>query len=246
MSLPLFYKEDLLPESQTVFLDEPTSKHVIQVLRMEVGESLQLTDGKGNLLTANITDDNRKKCVVKISEAEHIENPVSNVVIAISPVKNNSRFEWFLEKATEIGVSAIVPLMCERTEKQHFKFDRMKGILVSAMLQSQQVWLPVLQPPVKYVPYVESQKDKSDLEKYIAHCESESNKIQLSSVKSDGKKCKLILIGAEGDFTKSEIELAITNHFIPVALGNTRLRTETAGIVSAALLVNQQCGLVNL
>ncbi len=116
----------------------------------------------------------------------------------------------------------------------------MKGILVSAMLQSQQVWLPELHPPVKYVPYVESQKDKSDLEKYIAHCESESNKIQLSSVKSDGKKNKLILIGAEGDFTKNEIELAITNHFIPVALGNTRLRTETAGIVSATLLVNQQ------
>jgi 16S rRNA (uracil1498-N3)-methyltransferase len=240
MSLPLFYKEDLLPDSQTVFLDEPTSKHIIQVLRMQVGESLQLTDGKGNLLTANISDDNRKKCVVKISAAEHIKNPVSNVVIAISPVKNNSRFEWFLEKATEIGVSAIVPLICERTEKQHFKLDRMKGILISAMLQSQQVWLTELQSPVKYVAFVESLKDRLDVGKCIAHCEAESGKIQLSSVKFDGKKEKLILIGPEGDFSKSEIELAINNHFAPVALGNTRLRTETAGIVSATLLVNHQ------
>lgn len=240
MSLPLFYKEDLLPDSQTVFLDEPTSKHIIQVLRMQVGESLQLTDGKGNLLTANISDDNRKKCAVKISAASHVPIPASRVVIAISPVKNNSRFEWFLEKAAEIGVSAIIPLICERTEKQHFKIDRMKGILISAMLQSQQVWLPELQSPVKYVAFVESLKDRPDVEKCIAHCEAESGKIQLSSVKSDGKKDKLILIGPEGDFSKSEIELAINNHFAPVALGNTRLRTETAGIVSATLLVNQQ------
>jgi 16S rRNA (uracil1498-N3)-methyltransferase len=145
-------------------------------------------------------------------------------------IKNTNRFEWFLEKATEIGVSEIIPIICERTEKQNFRHDRMKNILISAMLQSQQAWLPILHEPIKFLEVV---KNSSQQNKYIAHC-SEEEKKELSNETS--RKSSIILIGPEGDFTKNEIELAIENKFVPVTLGDTRLRTETAGMVAAVLL----------
>ncbi len=238
MKLPLFYKPDIHSNDSVIILDELSSKHIIQVLRMMIGAQLQLTDGKGNLFTVKIKDDNRKKCSVTILQASKIQHPISNIIIAISPVKNNSRFEWFLEKATEIGVNQIVPILCERTEKQHFKYDRLNSILVSAMLQSQQVWLPVLKEPVKFIEYLNYVKDEAGLQKFIAHCEEEESKVQLTNKLINKSVDQLILIGPEGDFTKAEIEAAITNNFSPVALGSTRLRTETAGIVAAALLCN--------
>jgi 16S rRNA (uracil1498-N3)-methyltransferase len=157
-----------------------------------------------------------------------------NVSIAISLIKNNSRFEWFLEKATEIGVSEIIPLICERTEKQNFRLDRMKTILVSAMLQSQQTWLPALYEPIKFTQFITS---AIDAKKMIAHCEEGENKRSLVS-ETGMKKNKLILIGPEGDFSTNEVEAALANNFTAVALGETRLRTETAGIVAASLLCN--------
>ncbi len=234
MALPFFYKEDLVASSTSVVLDEATSKHIVQVLRMQNGGQLQLTNGKGNLFTAEITDDNRKKCAVTVIKKSDIKNQTSDISIAISLVKNTTRFEWFLEKATEVGVTEIIPLICERTEKTNFKMERMKSILVSAMLQSQQCWLPVLQEPVKYanVPIGKW----ANTEKYIAHCEDENNKQPFSNKLINQSTNKLILIGPEGDFTKNEIELALQNNFIPVALGETRLRTETAGIVAATIL----------
>lgn len=236
MPLPFFYKENLVASGIDVVLDEVSSKHIIQVLRMQIDEQLQLTDGKGNLFTVKIKDDNRKKCSVTIIETSQIQHPKSNISIAISPLKNNSRFEWFLEKATEIGVAKIIPIICERTEKMHLKNERMNSILVSAMLQSQQVWLPVLNEPVKFIEYVNYVKNEAGLQKYIAHCKDENNKQPLTSKLINQFTNKLILIGPEGDFTTTEIETAIANDFIPVSLGNTRLRTETAGIVAAALL----------
>ncbi len=238
MKLPLFYKPDISLNDEKVMLDEPASKHIIQVLRMHSGEQLQLTDGKGNLFTVQIKDDNRKKCLVTIIQTSEIQHSKSNIIIAISPVKNNSRFEWFLEKATEIGVAQIVPLICERTEKQHFKYDRMNSILVSAMLQSQQVWLPKLQEPKKFTEYIKNIKDNAAIQKFIAHCQDETSKVQLSTQLINRSNNQLILIGPEGDFTKTEIETALNNNFTAVALGNTRLRTETAGIVAASLLCN--------
>ena len=133
MALPFFYKEDLVASRADIVLDEATSKHIVQVLRMQNGEQLQLTNGKGDLITADITDNNRKKCTVNVEKFK-IQNSKFNITIAISPVKNNTRFEWFLEKATEIGVTEIIPLLCNRTEKTVFKFERMKSILVSANL----------------------------------------------------------------------------------------------------------------
>ena len=236
MSLPFFYTEPISSSNNIVVLNEENSKHIVQVLRMQEGRQLKLTDGLGNIYTAEITDAHKKKCSVKIIDSAIIQASQNKVCIAISPVKNNSRFEWFLEKATEIGVSQIVPIICERTEKQFLKFERLKGILISAMLQSQQAWLPVLQEPITLEKFV---KDNKSDNKFIAHCE-EQNKVSLRDLIShtDKKESSVstILIGPEGDFSPGEIKIALLNNFNPVSLGETRLRTETAAIVAATLL----------
>ena len=239
MALPFFYKEDLMASDTVVVLDEATSKHMIQVLRMQNGEQLQLTNGKGDLFTVEITDNNRKRCAVKILQTIHYKPPTTNITIAISLIKNSSRFEWFLEKTTEIGVSEIIPLICERTEKTAFKTDRLKSILVSAMLQSQQCWLPVLHEPVRFDKLWQSFQTLPKLDayeqKFIAHCIAGAKR-SLSDLNNEALSSKIILIGPEGDFTPDEIELALQHHFSAVALGETRLRTETAGMVAATLL----------
>jgi 16S rRNA (uracil1498-N3)-methyltransferase len=232
MALPFFYKEDIDVATPDVVLDEETSKHIVQVLRMQTGEQLQLTNGIGKLFIAEITDNNRKRCAVSIIKTINQQRSTNNITIAISLIKNASRFEWFLEKATEIGVSQIIPLICERTEKSAFKFDRMKSILVSAMLQSQQTWLPVLHEPIKFNQVVASAAHE---QKFIAHCIDDAKR-NLADMNNESLSTKIILIGPEGDFTPEEIDLALQNNFSAVALGDTRLRTETAGIVAATLL----------
>jgi 16S rRNA (uracil1498-N3)-methyltransferase len=228
MALPYFFLDHLAENN--LQLDEDTSKHMISVLRMEKGEEVLLTDGNGHKALAKIVDDNRKRCVVQVASLEKEEESLPKVSIAISIIKNASRFEWFLEKATEIGVAEIIPMLCERTEKDKFRYDRMKGILISAMLQSQQAWLPRLYEPQ---PFEQVVKRATQAQRFIAHCLPEK-KVQLSLLITPHSS--LILIGPEGDFTPKEIELALKENFIPVALGNTRLRTETAGIVAATLL----------
>jgi 16S rRNA (uracil1498-N3)-methyltransferase len=234
MSLPLFYIKDL-PVAEILSLNEETSKHIIQVLRMKNGERLNITDGKGNLYTATIINDNKKSCEVTINSKTKTPISSNKIIIAISILKNATRFEWFLEKATEIGVNEIIPLLCERTERTHFRHDRMNGILISAMLQSRQTWLPVLHAPTKYNEAIKT----TCQQKFIAHCEEEK-KQSLNNQAIKQSNNKLILIGPEGDFTKQEIELALQNNFVPVTLGNTRLRSETAGVVAATLLCNAE------
>jgi 16S rRNA (uracil1498-N3)-methyltransferase len=229
MSFPLFYIKELVGDERLI-LDEDASKHIIQVLRMKRGEQLQLTDGKGKLITAELVLENKKAAEVTVLTTSNIAPPTLNLTIAISLIKNNTRFEWFMEKATEIGISNIIPLICERTEKQNFRHDRIKNILISAMLQSQQAWLPVLHQPTKYAEVIKSAAHSN---KFIAHCIKEDKK-QLKILSAN--ETSIILIGPEGDFTSDEIELAKQNNYTPVTLGNTRLRTETAGIVAAVLL----------
>ncbi len=248
MALPFFYIESYDSSTSLISLNEETSKHVVQVLRMKVGEQLNLTDGKGTLLTAEITDANKKNCVVKVKatsckpsafvKTSADKQAVRKTAIAISLVKNASRFEWFLEKATEVGVTEIIPLICERTERQYFRYERMNGIVVSAMLQSQQTWLPVLHQPISFKEYVQQTSSSNDVQKMIAHCE-EGNKQSIVQVMKAGASMYNILIGPEGDFSKDEIELALKQGYSPVALGETRLRTETAGIVAATFLCIQ-------
>ena len=234
MTLPFFYISDFNPAQKEIILDEDTSRHVVQVLRMKEGEKVNLTDGKGNLINAEITGDHKRHCTVKVIDSRLTSRASRKITIAISLLKNTSRLEWFLEKATEIGVSEIIPLICERTEKQKFRYDRMKGICISAMLQSQQVWMPELHEPAMYLECIKSVTDNANLTKFIAHCVDPAKNQTLSSFQP--LIHSTILIGPEGDFTKNEIELALQNNFTPVSLGETRLRTETAGIVAATLL----------
>jgi 16S rRNA (uracil1498-N3)-methyltransferase len=216
-------------------LNEETSKHIVQVLRMKKGERLNLSDGKGNLVEAEIIGDHKKHCEVRVLEISHPEKPLRNITIAISLLKNSNRFEWFLEKATELGISAIIPLICERTEKEKFRYDRMHQICVSAMLQSQQSWLPVLNEPVHFKELFSDPSIFNASQKFIAHC-IEEQKRNLADLINDTLPSQVILIGPEGDFTSEEIKLAIQNHFDAVSLGNNRLRAETAGVVAAVLL----------
>ncbi len=232
---PFFYISEYEVSQKQIVLDEDASKHIVQVLRMKKGEKLNLTEGKGNLLTAEIIEDHKKHCRVRIEETRHKEQGIRKITIAISLLKNSNRFEWFLEKATEIGIHGIVPLICKRTEKQKFREDRMQNILISAMLQSQQCWLPVLHKPIDYELLFRQEEIIHTSQKFIAHC-IEEEKRNLADLVNETLPSQIILIGPEGDFTSEEVQLAINNHFDAVSLGDTRLRAETAGIVAAAIL----------
>lgn len=231
MNLPFFFIESETPKGGIITLSEDTSRHIVQVLRMKSGEQLRLTDGAGNSYTAAIEKEHKKATVVAVVDHNYQERPARKASIAISLVKNTARFEWFLEKATELGIYAIYPLICNRTGKQHFRFDRMKNILVSAMLQSQQCWLPVITEPILFDQFISREMSAH---KMIAHCIDglKSNIYQAAAKHHD----TLIMIGPEGDFTPDEIDRSITNGFLAVSLGNTRLRTETAGVAAAVIM----------
>ncbi len=241
MTLPFFYIAGYDGLQQQLMLDEETSRHIVQVLRMKPGEKINLTDGKGNLITAAIVDDHKKHCLVQVQATRYKTPAERKVSIAISLLKNTSRFEWFLEKATEIGITEIIPLLCERTEKEKFRQERLQGILVSAMLQSQQVWLPVLHDPIAYELLFRQEEVAAVSQKFIAHCEEQDNKTNLAAFQPFNSSA-IILIGPEGDFTPGEVEMALQSQFIAVSLGPTRLRTETAGIVAAVLLNSSAVG----
>lgn len=201
---------------------------------MKEGERLKLTDGKGNLITAKIMVADKKHSVVSIEERNYQPPVQKRISVAISLLKNMGRFEWFVEKATEIGVSEIIPLICERTERQHFRLERVEHILVSAMLQSEQAWMPVLTAPQLYEEVISSSNYP---QKLIAHCENELVRQHIGdAIEADELQ---ILIGPEGDFTSHEIEHALANNYRPVSLGRTRLRSETAGVVAATFLLNR-------
>ena len=216
-------------------LDEENSRHALQVLRMKPGEELTLTDGQGNQLQGIITGDKKRECRVKVQARNTIPLPAGTITIAISLLKNTNRFEWFLEKAVEIGVIEIVPLLCERTEKEKFRSDRLKNILISAMLQSRQCWLPILHEPIPFELLFRQEEVAASNQKFIAHC-LEGDKKNPADLISPEANSRIVLIGPEGDFSREEIELALRHQFTPLSLGNTRLRSETAGVVAAALL----------
>jgi len=231
MALPFFYTTGISGTDAVIGLDEDTSRHIVQVLRMKVGEQIRLTDGVGHGYVAEIIKEHKKSTEVKILSSEFQPRAEKQAAIAISPVKNANRFEWFLEKATELGINKIIPLLCERTEKQHLRLDRLKNILVSAMLQSQQTWLPLLLEPIPFNKFLATQQDGK---KMIAHC-MDGTKNDLSMAVRN-QQSSLILIGPEGDFTAAEIEEALAKEYLPVSLGNTRLRTETAGVAAAVMM----------
>lgn len=235
MALPFFYIQDYNPSQKEILLDEDTSHHIVQVLRMKEGEMLNLTDGRGTLITAEINHAHKKRCEVIVIDSRFTSHDSRRITIAISLLKNTSRFEWFLEKATEIGVTEIIPLICERTEKQKFRLERMQQICISAMLQSHQCWLTLLHQPLKYEHFISRKEPASTEQKFIAYCAETSDKKPLSIFKPFNPG--IILIGPEGDFTHEEVRHALERGFVPVSLGETRLRSETAGMVAAVLLM---------
>lgn len=231
INTPFFY-EPTVSAASSFLLSEETSKHCIQVLRMLKGAVIQLTDGKGNLFKASIQSVDKKQTTVAVKEHQFYPNNQRNIGIGISILKNSARFEWFLEKAAEVGVQEITPLICERTERLHFRYNRMQNILIAAMLQSQQTWLPTLKQPRECKEVI---RFSNYSQKLIAHCE-DSRKEYINLLPLNDKI--EVLIGPEGDFTSSEIQLAAEHGYQSISLGNTRLRTETAGIVAVTLLRN--------
>ncbi len=230
MSAPYFYEPLITNHSNTYTLSEDTSKHCVQVLRMQEGDPLEITNGMGEIFEAVITLAHKKNTTVNIT-AHKTQSPLEQkIVLGISLLKNAVRLEWLFEKATEMGIHTIVPLICERTIHERFKMDRMQNILQSAMIQSKQVWLPNLPAPTALKSFIEQHKAK---QQFIAHCEP-GHKESIKAIEP-GSDC-IVLIGPEGDFTPSEIELAIKNNYQAIHLGNTRLRTETAGIFALSVL----------
>lgn len=234
MQLPTFYEPFLTDADILYTLSEESQKHATLVLRLKKNDYIHLTNGKGLFCRAIIETAEKKNCVVRIESVQFFPKKEIKVAIAISLLKNNSRLEWFLEKAAEMGVSTIIPIITKRTEKQQFRFDRLNAILISAMVQSGQYWLAELYQPIKFLEILEW--DNYDT-KLIAHCIQEE-KMALANMNIDSNS--IILIGPEGDFTNEEVAAALEKKFFPVTLGNTRLRTETAGIMAAALLVSNQ------
>ncbi len=232
MSVPYFY-EPLIATGMTQFtLSEASSKHCVQVLRMDVGEQIEITNGQGGLFHATIQVAHKKNALVTITKSTQTARPKQQLHLAISLLKNAVRLEWLFEKATEIGVTNITPLVCERTIHERFKTERMQQIIQSAMIQSQQTWLPFLSEPT---PLKEFIAKATASQKLIAHCES-MPKTSIQSIEPSDDL--LLLIGPEGDFAPLEIESAIANSFTPIDLGPTRLRTETAGIFALSCLKN--------
>ncbi|WP_109694492.1 RsmE family RNA methyltransferase [Chitinophaga deserti] len=229
MELPVFFAGDMVTGTTAYTMDEPTSKYCVTVLRKTKGDKILLADGRGGKYTAEITDDHRKKCVSAILETEQIPAPVPRLKIGIAFTKNASRMEWFLEKATEIGMAEIIPLITKRTEKENLKMERLESILVSAMLQSRQWHLPKLPVPQPFESLMAAEGQR-----FIAHCLPGEKQSVLKAVRP-GENA-LLLIGPEGDFTAEEVELALQYGYHPVTLGSTRLRTETAGLVGCTLM----------
>ncbi len=222
----LFYTPDI--SEKTYILNEIESKHCIKVLRLSSNDQIDLIDGKGNYYKAKITDPNPKKCKVEVINTINEYNKRNHYLhIAIAPTKNIDRFEWFLEKATEIGIDEITPIICEHSERKVVKADRLDKIIVSAIKQSIKAYKPKLNELIYYSDFI---KQEFDGLKYIAHCE-ENSKVSLKSDYKTGETV-LVLIGPEGDFSPEEIEIAKQNQYKEISLGESRLRTETAGIVA--------------
>ena len=235
-ALPIFYQESLFTAGAMLALDEDTARHVVQVLRMGEGERLELANGKGVSAHCVIMETGKKRCTVRIEQLKEIAPSAPVMHLAIAFTKNTSRNEWLLEKATELGVQRITPVIATRTERERFRYDRLKGILVSAMMQSQQYWLPQLDEPMPLHAVLDEQNDAQIA---IAHCMDELPRKSFSEVLEQGRNV-LLFIGPEGDFTEEEVNLANAQGAVGVTLGNTRLRTETAAMAACALfhLVN--------
>lgn len=229
--MKLFYNKNLSNDDSRFTINKQESKHIIRVLRKRVGDIIYITNGKGIIFTSIIELINKNNTELKIINIEKVPKSKFHVNIALAPTKMNDRTEWFVEKSTEIGINVISTILCENSERKKIKIDRLEKISVSAMKQSLQLNKPVIEDLVTFEKFIVNCKSK---DKFIAHC-NESKKLYLGDCVLNSKTAT-VLIGPEGGFTEYEIRLAEDHGFISVSLGKTRLRTETAAMVSTQLL----------
>jgi 16S rRNA (uracil1498-N3)-methyltransferase len=224
--MQLFYTPDINPSHPHYLLNEEESKHCVRVLRLENGAEVQLIDGRGGLYVARIQDAHPKRTVLQIvSVINEFGKRNHYLHIAIAPTKNIERIEWFLEKATEIGIDEITPIICQRSERKEVKTERLNKIITSAIKQSLKAYHPILNEALSYPQFLHKSFTG---QKFIAHCEPGEKIAIQSDLKRNGSY--LILIGPEGDFTTPEIELALERDYKGITLGESRLRTETAAL----------------
>lgn len=231
--MQLFFASDFTPPRYT--LSEEESKHAVRVLRLGLGDTLHLTDGRGNLYTCRITEAAPKRCSVEVIACQsEFEKRPYHLTMAVAPTKNMDRYEWFLEKATEVGVDVIIPLESDHSERRSFKRERGEKVITSAVKQSLKAYHPLLH---ELTPFREVVQQPFEGKKFIAHCDpaqSEAGKIYLPQALEKGGR-SLILIGPEGDFSPEEIALARQHGFQEISLGEQRLRTETAAVVAVVM-----------
>lgn len=238
--MQLFYHPDINP-STPLILSEEESAHIIRVLRMKNGDSLFMTDGKAMFYLGQIISDHPKKCTLKIIRSiPDASKRNFHLTIAIAPTKNSERFEWFLEKATEIGCDKIIPIRCKHSERTVIKTERLNKVIVSAMKQCLKSQLPVLDELQDFKTFI---SNPAKVQKFIGHIPELSEQefppqnpegVPFQNVCKKGEDI-LIAIGPEGGFSEDEIATAIQSGFVPVSFGNSRLRVETAGIVACSM-----------
>ncbi len=224
--MQLFYTPDIDPTLSQYFLSEEESKHAVRVLRLNIGDAVTLIDGKGGLYKAEIKDAHPKRTILQINSVTAEFNKRNHYLhIAIAPTKNLDRIEWFLEKATEIGIDEISLIICQRSERKEAKVERLDKIITSAIKQSIKAYHPILNAPVNFNQFL---KQPFDGQKFIAHCDDGEKAELAQSLEKQNRY--LILIGPEGDFSPSEVDAALQNGYKAITLGESRLRTETAAL----------------
>lgn len=231
MGLAQFYYKGELRAGADLWLDEDTVRHVVQVLRMQAGEKIQLTNGEGHVGICVIKTAEKKKCSVVIEELDFHKQRASLLHLGVAFTKNSSRNEWLLEKATELGVSSIIPIIAGRSERERIRYERWNSILVSALLQSQQYHLPILHEAMTVKNLLGKYQEVP--QKLLGHCIEGYERRPISEMLKPGMET-IILIGPEGDFTEEEVNLCMAQGYQAVSMGLQRLRTETAALAACA------------
>lgn len=237
--MQLFYNPEISELSDEIIFDKDESRHIFKVLRMKEGDFLKTTNGQGSFFDAEIISATQKECIAKILKKEQVAPLPYYLHMAVAPTKLNDRYEWFLEKATEIGISEITPIICDHSERKVIKRERYEKIVQSAMKQSLKAHMPILNDPISFKEFIQSKTHAADIN-CIAHCEDKDKKSLKSLLKPNQKTT--ILIGPEGDFSPEEIAMALDAGWAPASLGESRLRTETAAVVAchSVSFVNEQ------
>ena len=238
MSIPISFCRKI--ENGFAHLADDEAHHLISVLRKKVGDALIIVDGAGRFFTAELAELHKKTALARLlSEKTEVGKRPFRLHMAVAPTKNLDRFEWFLEKATEIGIEEITPIRCRRSEREVVRLDRLEKVIVAAMKQSQRAYLPKLNELVDFQAFMKKMEAEKTAQKFIAYCNDDA--LPLLKTQIEPRSDLLIFIGPEGDFSDDEIKLAKQNGFAGVSLGAARLRTETAAVAACltASLMNE-------